>query len=125
MLTVPIVTTPLLAVISCSSSDPDYKQMSWSFDTDKIKSLASNFSSFNSQPVSLDKLKQIIKGDGSYIDPYTKEAFDDGWFDSIEFLTDKSGTKATKIVVKLLSKKDDKKCIYRLPNGKLEWSTGF
>ena len=115
-----LIVIPITQVVSCSNSSPDYMKMLWDVDTEKINKLSSSYESFNSEPISIDKLKKIIKGDGSYIDEYTQKAFDDEWFESISF----DGAPG-KLVIKLKDKKQigDKtiKCLYRLRNGGLSW----
>lgn len=111
----------ILPVISCSnSSSVSYKVMTWEIDDKKVSELKKNYSSFNSEPVSLDKLKKIIKTktNDPYIDPYTKEAFKKGWFEQIYF-----DGKPGSLVIKLKSEqKINNKtvsCQYRLPNRNL------
>ncbi len=119
--TIVVSAIPVFAAISCSSSSSDYATMSsWSIDVDKVNTLKeSGWESFNSEAVSIDKLKKVTKL-ADYVDRYTTAAFDEGWFDKIEFLTDKNN-KPTNLSIQLKQKQGDKKCPYRLPNGGLTW----
>ena len=118
-----MVSLPTFFVISCNSNN-DYMVMAWDIDKDKVDQIKKEgWEAFNNQNVSLDKLKKIIKGNGDNLSRYTIDAFNDSWFEKIEFEL-KNGT-PNKLIIKLKNKinKNDKEisCPYRLPNNKLEW----
>ena len=117
-----IVSLPTFFVISCNSNNY-YMVMAWNIDKTKVEKEKNNWQTFNQEEVSLEKLKKIIKGDGNNLSRYTTEAFDQSWFEKIEF--ELKNETPNKLVIKLKNKinKNDKEinCPYRLPNNKLEW----
>lgn len=117
-----MVSLPTFFVISCNSNN-DYMVMAWDIDKTKVEKLKNDWQAFNQKEVSLEKLKEIIKGDGNNLSRYTTEAFDQSWFEKIEF--ELKNETPNKLVIKLKNKinKNGKEinCPYRLPNNKLEW----
>lgn len=118
-----MVSLPIYFVVSCNSNT-DYMVMAWDIDKAKVDEIKNgNWEVFNNQNVDIDKLKKIIKGNGDNLSRYTIDAFNNSWFEKIEFET-KNG-KPSKLIIKLKNKinKNNKEinCPYRLPNNKLEW----
>ncbi|MBD5422919.1 MAG: hypothetical protein HDR43_00220 [Mycoplasma sp.] len=115
-------------VTSCGGSESDFKTMSWTIDIEKVNILMTNtdsINSFNSEAISADKLKKIIKiatnvQDNKYdLDRYTSNAISEGWFESISI-----NEQTKKLTIKLKSSLEingkTKICPYRLPNNQLE-----
>lgn len=119
----PILSLPLPFVISCSKSTPDYYQMSWSVDQEKVEELKkSGWESFNSEANTVEKILKVIKSEQGWVEKYTKQALEDGWFKKIEF--ENNNGKPGKLVFELLKEKSingkNKNCPYKLPNGSYE-----
>lgn len=126
----PTSTIPLIASISCQATI-DKRIMNWSIDKEKVNNFRSNqtlIDDFNKNTIpTLDKLKKIIKFDNSnnsngdnFIERYTIEAFDKGWFDTISFQNDQNKT----LIIRLHKSKEINGktvyCPYVLPNGSLD-----
>lgn len=132
-ISIPLSVLPLISVVSCGSSSTEYYVMPWTVDEEKINEIKKgDWQSFNDEILSLDKLKKVIKNKEYtvennkkiyYIDRYTKEAFENDWFEKIAFDKDKDN-KPGRLIIKMKSinivNQKEIKNPYRFSNGKLE-----
>lgn len=126
---IPICAIPVIATISCQAT-VDQQTMNWTIDAQKVQKLRSSQTSidnFNKIALSVEKLKEVIKLDkinnnngNDFIERYTLNAFNEGWFETISFENNSN----KKLVIRLKKTKEINgktiNCPYVLPNGSLE-----